>query len=248
MSNEEQAKELAGIVRQHPNLVFVEAFHYRFHPASLLFHSLVNSGQYGTVQQITSRFNLPDVFSNSNIRKNLELAGGGAMDMGSYTINSLRWLFGSEPTRVIESKVTTYPDLPGIDKTLVVKYEFPATNGQVDSRVGVADMGWNFSFSTWYPTLFVETDTHILTYYGFLGPTIWHSIIVKDKATGKTVETKKDYADIGRFTYAYQLKAFVEKIRLNKQDSVAWPQVDDMVGNMRALDLAYTSVGMEPRQ
>ncbi|KAG2171588.1 hypothetical protein INT43_008314, partial [Umbelopsis isabellina] len=247
VSNEAQAKELAEIARQHPSLVFVEAFHYRFHPASLLFHSLVNSGQYGTVQKVTSRFNLPDVFSNSDIRKNIDLAGGGAMDMGSYAINTLRWLFGSEPTRVIESKVTTYSHLPEIDKTLVVKYEFPAANSQIGSRAGVADMGWNFSFSTWLPTLFVETDTHILTYYNYLAPSIWHSIKINDKATGKTVETKKEYADIGRFTYTYQLKAFVERIRLNKADSAAWPQVDDMVGNMRAIDLAYTSVGMEPR-
>ncbi|KAM3584228.1 hypothetical protein VKS41_003050 [Umbelopsis sp. WA50703] len=249
VNNEAQAKELAEIVRQHPDQVFLEAFHYRFHPASLLFHSMVSSGDYGVTHQVTSRFNIADVFPATDIRLNIELAGGAAMDMGSYTMNTLRWLFGSEPIGVIESKVTEYPSKPGIDKTFMVKYEFPAANGQVESRIGLADLGWNMSFTTWLPTLQVETDTHVLTYRNFLAPGIWHSITIKEKTTGKTVETKKEYGDkIGHWTYTYQLQAFVDKIRNKQEVPAAWPPVDDMVGNMRAIDLAYTSAGMEPRK
>jgi predicted dehydrogenase len=239
---------LANIARQYPHLILLEAFHYRFHPASLAFHALVNSNKYGIVRRVEANFCAPDFFPAGDIRFNLELAGGGAMDMGAYTMNGLRWLLNSEPNRVIESKATELPNKPGIDKTLDVKFEFPALDGQGEPRIGHASLGWNMKFTSWIPYFIAETDSHILTYRNFLAPSVRHSLRVTDKKTGKLVEVKNVYGETGYLTYTYQLQAFVNKVKSNICDPISWRNIDDVPGNMRAIDMAYTAAGMEVRK
>ena len=90
----EELREVAGKVH------IMEAFMVRFHPQWLRSRELVRSGALGelrTVQVFFSYFNRqPD-----NIRNLPEVGGGALYDIGCYAVVAGRFLFESEPLRVV---------------------------------------------------------------------------------------------------------------------------------------------------
>ena len=77
----------------------MEAFMYRLHPSWVAARELVASGRIGTLIAVQSWFSY---FNDdpANIR-NIQAFGGGALyDIGCYSVNLSRMLFGGEPTRV----------------------------------------------------------------------------------------------------------------------------------------------------
>jgi predicted dehydrogenase len=80
-------------------VLLMEAFMYRLHPSWVAVREAVASGRIGTLVAVDSWFSYfnddPD-----NIR-NIREAGGGALyDIGCYSVNLSRMLFGAEPVRV----------------------------------------------------------------------------------------------------------------------------------------------------
>ncbi len=78
---------------------FMEAFMYRLHPSWQAALEMVRSGRIGdlvTVQSYFSYFN----DDATNIRNIREFGGGALMDIGCYSINLSRLVFGAEPDRV----------------------------------------------------------------------------------------------------------------------------------------------------
>jgi predicted dehydrogenase len=77
----------------------MEAFMYRLHPSWVAVRELVAEGRIGRLTAVQSWFSY---FNDdpANIR-NMNDAGGGALyDIGCYSVNLSRMLFGSEPVRV----------------------------------------------------------------------------------------------------------------------------------------------------
>jgi predicted dehydrogenase len=90
----EQLREVAGQVH------IMEAFMVRFHPQWLRARELVRSGALGelrTVQAFFSYFNRQP----NNIRNRPEVGGGALYDIGCYAVVAGRFLFESEPLRVV---------------------------------------------------------------------------------------------------------------------------------------------------
>jgi predicted dehydrogenase len=80
-------------------VVLMEAFMYRLHPSWVAVRDIVASGRIGRLQTIQSWFSYYNDDA-TNIR-NIRAAGGGALyDIGCYSINLSRMLFGAEPARV----------------------------------------------------------------------------------------------------------------------------------------------------
>jgi predicted dehydrogenase len=80
-------------------LHLMEAFMYRLHPSWLAVRQLIASGRIGRLQTVQSWFS----YYNDDARniRNIRDAGGGALlDIGCYSINLSRMLFGAEPERV----------------------------------------------------------------------------------------------------------------------------------------------------
>lgn len=96
----EEARTLLEAARAHPHLKVMEALMYRFHPQWQQALRQVRGGVLGelrTVHSFFSYFNRrPD-----NIRNRPELGGGGLLDIGSYNVSVARFLFGTEPRRVV---------------------------------------------------------------------------------------------------------------------------------------------------
>ncbi len=86
-------------VAHETGLHLMEAFMYRHHPSWVAAMDLVESGRIGTVTAVQSWFSYfnDDV---TNIRNILEYGGGALFDIGCYTINLSRMVFGGEPSRI----------------------------------------------------------------------------------------------------------------------------------------------------
>ncbi|KAK5808658.1 NAD(P)-binding protein [Linnemannia elongata] len=250
-SNEAQAKELISLA-QSKNLVLLEAFHYRFHPASLKFRELVQthvtSGH--PIQKIQSVMAFPMIFGKDDIRFNFKLAGGITMDAGCYTINSIRYFSGLE----VESVEAAKPKIVSENVDGRMEATLRLKGGAEAKLIASLTNPW-LSVQTYreiLPTITVETDDKIFTFGVFLLPGVYHYITVKDKATGKTENLPKQYGG-GFSTYYYQLEAFVKAVKSgNNKDVVnaipGWVPGEDTVANMKVIDAVYKQAGMSLRE
>ena len=77
----------------------MEAFMYRLHPTWVAVRELVASERIGRLQAVQSWFSY---FNDdaTNIRNIRDFGGGALMDIGCYSVNLSRMLFGGEPTNV----------------------------------------------------------------------------------------------------------------------------------------------------
>ncbi len=98
--NSEDVKRLVDEAKLHPDLVVMEAFMYRFHPQWQQVKELVDQGTLGNIRHIQACFSFfnRDV---ANVRNQPGIGGGGLMDIGCYCISVARYVFGSEPLRVL---------------------------------------------------------------------------------------------------------------------------------------------------
>lgn len=121
----------------------MEAFMYRLHPSWQWVRQVIASGRIGRLQTVQSWFSY---FNDDprNIRNIAEAGGGALMDIGCYTINLSRMLFGAEPERV-EAAILRDPDME-IDVLTSALLVFPgggtatftvSTRSESDQRVHV---------------------------------------------------------------------------------------------------------------
>ncbi|MGZ6213682.1 MAG: Gfo/Idh/MocA family protein [Candidatus Limnocylindria bacterium] len=87
---------------QAAGIVLMEGFMYRHHPSWVAVRELVVSGRIGRLTAVQSWFSY---FNDdpTNIRNVRDFGGGALYDIGSYSVNLSRLLFGGEPSRVVGS-------------------------------------------------------------------------------------------------------------------------------------------------
>jgi len=87
-------------VRNRTDVRIQEAFMVRTHPQWLETRRLIHSGRIGPLRSTTGFFSYfnPDP---TNIRNQLELGGGALMDIGCYPITISRFMYETEPRRVL---------------------------------------------------------------------------------------------------------------------------------------------------
>jgi predicted dehydrogenase len=107
-------------------VLLMEAFMYRLHPTWEAVRELTASGRIGELRAVQSWFSY---FNDdpSDIRNIREAGGGALFDIGCYSVNLSRMLFGAEPVRV-EGSVSRDPKM-GIDVL---------TSGILEFATGVA--------------------------------------------------------------------------------------------------------------
>jgi predicted dehydrogenase len=97
-----EAETLVAESLCHPRLKIMEAFMYRGHPQWVAAKEMVDGGEIGQLTAISSLFSYFNRDPN-NVRNQLEIGGGALMDIGCYPISLSRFMFGSEPKRVLGS-------------------------------------------------------------------------------------------------------------------------------------------------
>jgi predicted dehydrogenase len=84
--------------------LLVEAFMYRHHPSWVAARELIAAGRIGRLAAVDSWFSY-HLADPTNIRNVREWGGGGLWDIGCYSVNLSRMLFGEEPTGVTAALV-----------------------------------------------------------------------------------------------------------------------------------------------
>ncbi|HEX5013525.1 MAG TPA: Gfo/Idh/MocA family oxidoreductase [Candidatus Limnocylindrales bacterium] len=132
----------------------MEAFMYRLHPTWVAVRELVDSGRIGRLQAVQSWFSYYNDDA-TNIRNIREFGGGALMDIGCYSVNLSRMLFGGEPTRV--QAALRRDEATGVDVLTSAILEFEAGHAtftctirsETDQRVEI--YGTDGRISIWIP-------------------------------------------------------------------------------------------------
>jgi predicted dehydrogenase len=95
-----EARQLLEVARRHPKQKAMEAFMYRLHPQWRRALQIVREGGVGEARVLESFFSYFNA-DPKNVRNQSDIGGGGLMDIGCYNISFARWVFGSEPRRVV---------------------------------------------------------------------------------------------------------------------------------------------------
>jgi predicted dehydrogenase len=117
-----EAKTLLA-VRDRTELRIGEAFMVRTHPQWLRVRELVASGRIGSLRSVVGFFSYFNRDA-ANIRNNPDCGGGGLMDIGCYPINTSRFIFGEEPSRV-SGIIEKDPEMK-IDRLTSAILDFPS--------------------------------------------------------------------------------------------------------------------------
>lgn len=109
----------------------MEAFMYRFHPQTKWALEQVRAGAIGPVRLVRASFAFDVRSRPENIRLQPELAGGSLMDVGCYTVNICRAVYGSAP-QIVAARVHTMK-AGGVDMATNAVLDFG------DGRFGLID-------------------------------------------------------------------------------------------------------------
>lgn len=245
---------------QERSLVLMEAFHYRFHPATRRVKAIIDSGELGTLTKIEANLGVPGfLIKDSDIRMVYDLGGGAMMDMGCYSLSMSRYLASANPTKVISAKAEVHPKFPRIDIGTTATLAFPTTggsttNGSADGLTATLLAHFRLppllGFLPRWPKLSVRVSgtRGTVELSNFPGAWVHHYITVESsEQEGGPLRkrTEKHYGNLGWTTYRYQLEAFVDKLRGRTPEH--WHDAQDSITNMEWLEAIYKETGLGSR-
>jgi predicted dehydrogenase len=226
-ANAEEAEQVADAAEASGRTV-MEAFHWRYHPLAQRLIDVVNDGTLGQIRRIETWVCFPLPFK-SDIRYQLDLAGGAMMDAGCYAVNMVRAIAAAEPSVV---RAMAKLRSPGVDRAMRAELAFE------DGRTATA------TCSMWSRQLLrvairVTGSAGRVDVFNPLAPHMWHRMTVRTEGRRKAERVRGDA------TYTYQLRAFESAVR----DGTPFPTtVADAVANMRVIDDVYRAAGLPVRQ
>jgi predicted dehydrogenase len=225
-ANADEAREVAGAAAG-AGLVVMEAFHWRYHPLADRMLAIVAGGELGAVRHVEASFCFP-LPRRSDIRWQLDLAGGSLMDAGCYAVHMVRTLAAREP---VVRRARARVRMPAVDRWIQADLEIPGgATGKVTAAM------WSATVLCLNATV-VGTEA-TMSVLNPLAPQFFHRLTVKGR-NGKRTERVR-----GRSTYAYQLEAFASAVR---HGSPVLTGPDDSVANMTLIDAIYRAAGLDPR-
>ncbi len=228
-SNAEEAR-LMQKVAEGQSKVYMEAFHYYYHPVMQRVLEIVKSGEIGELVSINTALygTMPD---KTDLRLQFDLAGGCLMDMGCYSVHSQRMvslaLFGKEP-EVVSAKARLHK--PNVDEALEVTLKY--ANG----ATGIADS--DFDTDRFSAPMTIRGTKGTIETYSFVVPSWDDRVVVRVGSTERT-------ENLGTISsYTYQLQAFADAIDFKKPIVT---DAADSTANMEIIDQAYLAAGLDIR-
>ncbi|GAA2165981.1 putative dehydrogenase [Humibacillus xanthopallidus] len=229
-SNAAEAEDVAAVAGR-TDRQFFEGFHYLWHPLVARLHAILTSGELGELRHVETVMDMPAP-SDSDPRWSLELSGGALMDLGCYSLHSMRMLapfVGGEPA-LVGARGGERAGHPRVDEWLTAELEFP--NGVT----GTAGCNMASDHHQMSHRLIGTAGEAVIT--DFVNPHNDDRLIV---TTTKGTRTER----LGtRSSYTYQLEAFTTAVRTGVP---ARTDATDAVRTMRLIDQCYEAVGLQPR-
>jgi predicted dehydrogenase len=227
-ANRDEAEAVAQVATASGKAV-MEAFHYRYHPLAARVREIVDSGELGELVHVEAWecFPLPRF---SDIRYQLDLAGGALMDAGCYAIHMVRLAGRGEP-EVLSARAQRHGEQ--IDRAMRAELRFPEGH---TGRVGCS----MWSTSLLRLSIRVEGSGGELRVFNPVAPQLYHRLSVRTPA-GRRIER------FGRRpTYSYQLEAFRDAVAGRVEANLTPPS--DSIATMSVIDAVYEAAGMALRQ
>ncbi|KAJ3568042.1 hypothetical protein NP233_g5973 [Leucocoprinus birnbaumii] len=238
--------------------VFMEAFHWKIHPAAHLFREILESGEYGRILKTHALMTATPALPPGDIRWQYDLGGGSLMDM-TYVLSFTRFAIGADtPEEVLYARARASSEDPRVDEAMDAALRFTDKKGKDVYGTIYTDMkrAWYLGLlpRVWeLPSINVETENAEVFFYNAMMPHIYHYVEVKDKRTGKTTRKTAykggmywgDRGEVWWSTYRYQLEAFVDKLRGRKP--AYWVTNEDSVQQMKTIEDVYKSSGLPLR-
>nr|WSZ94631.1 Gfo/Idh/MocA family oxidoreductase [Streptomyces sp. NBC_00857] len=211
--------------------VFMEGFHYLFHPVTRRLHELLSSGELGDLRHVDTVVAMPAP-PDSDIRWSLPLAGGALMDLGCYSLHAQRVLApwaGGAP-RLIAARGGEKAEAAGVDEWLDADLEFPG-GATGTARCHMAHHRFEMSCR-------VVGSRGEATAVNFVQPHLDDRVVVRTSAGERTEELGR------RSSYTYQLDAFAAHLR---HGTPLVLDADDALTTMRLIDDTYRAAGFPVR-
>ncbi|WCE00973.1 Gfo/Idh/MocA family oxidoreductase [Streptomyces sp. HUAS 31] len=229
-SNAEEAAEVRDAAVKSGS-VFMEAFHYLFHPVTRRLHEIVESGELGELRRVETLVAIPAP-GDSDPRWSLSLAGGALMDLGCYSLHAVRMLApwaGGAP-RLVSARGGQRTGAPGVDEWLDADLEFPGgTTASARCHMAYDDL---------------EMSCRVI---GSRGEALAPNFVLPhldDRLVVRTPDGERTEHLGTRSSYTYQLEALAAHIR---RDNPLPLDADDALATMRLIDESYRAAGFEPR-
>ena len=228
--NGPEAAELEAIA-DGVDRVFMEGFHYRYHPMIRRAHAVVAGGEIGELRRVESRMDTPAP-ADDDPRWSFALAGGALMDLGCYSLHSFRILAalcGGEP-ELVSATATERDGAPGVDERLTAELRFPnGVTGTAGCDMAYGEM--NFSHRL------VGTAGEVML-PNYVKPHLDDRLLVTTADGTRTEHTGE------RSSYTYQLEAFAAAVRGGPP---VLTDAADATATMRLIDACYRAAGLPPR-
>ncbi|PPQ99845.1 hypothetical protein CVT26_009342 [Gymnopilus dilepis] len=251
----EEAREMFALAEKK-GVVLVEAFHYRFHPAAKRAKEIIESGEIGTVKEVSVDLMLSGgSIPEGDIRYEYSLGGGAFMDLGSYVMNSIRYFSSSNPTSVEEASYEAYQPraatsdyIKNVDRRMEVKLKLGGIKATGRCDLSMPNI---FGIIPRFPQIrvLVQGDKGSVDFFNFVLPTVYHSITVKTEGGKKRVEkvykAKEGKGDEWWTTWRFQLEAVVDHLRGRETD--VWITKEDSIANMEWIENVYEKSGLGRR-
>ncbi|MCF7875460.1 Gfo/Idh/MocA family oxidoreductase [Candidatus Bipolaricaulota bacterium] len=212
----EEMFEIAG----KENLTLMEGFMYRFHPQTRKVKELIEKGEIGEPSFFRGAFSFPLITEDrdDDIRWKEEMGGGSLMDLGTYSVNTVRYLFGEEPNRVF-GRNFTHPDHTAEAETQAI-LEFPSgKTATIDSSFLLTDRA-NYE---------VTSKNGRIQAFDTYGPRRGKRLKI-DIDKGNTRETE---VLEGVNEYSLEVEHLVDSVREEKTPFVS---PEDSINNAKVLD------------
>jgi predicted dehydrogenase len=236
-ANADEAEAVAAVAAEHPELVVMEAFHWRYHPLAERICSIIASGELGPVRHIETWMCIPLPFPN-DIRFEPRLAGGSLMDTGCYAIHQLRTFAhatGAGEPRVVKASAKTLRKRPSIDRWIRAEVDYE------DSNLGGTIHAALWSGVGLRITVRITGSAGELRCFNVTQPAVYHRASLRSGGGRRSVHESDK-----RATYWHQLGAFAAAIAGDRAQVLTGP--DDAIANMRVIDDVYRAAGLEPRE
>jgi predicted dehydrogenase len=210
--------------------VVMEAFHWRYHPLAQRMIDVISTGELGEIRRIEASLVFP-LPRWSDIRWQLDLAGGSLMDAGCYPVHIVRTLAAATGHRPSVRAALARVRTPGVDRWMQAELDL---GGGCSGRVTTG----MWSSQVFRSSARVTGSKASMSVLNPVAPQFFNVLTVS--GTGRTRRERVR----GRATYDYQLEAFVGAVR----DGAAVPTgPDDSVDNMRLIDDIYSAAGLPLR-
>ena len=169
--NKKEVEEMFAVAEEN-DVKLMEGFMYRFHPQVQRVKEIIERGDIGEPTFFRGAFSFPMVAQDreDDIRWKDEMGGGSLMDLGTYSINTVRFLFGEEPSRVF-ARSSYHPNHTAEAETQAIM-EFPDGRSAtfdvsflLDDRASyevVSDSGSVKAFNTYGPGMGKRVNIEII--------------------------------------------------------------------------------------